>query len=258
MTARIVCVLLLCGSVGRAQGEPFDRFPLSPGAYDVDGKSGGLCRLGPGGGSLVIESADALSIVTRDGAKVHVDQYRPDGVTRLDGGFEGAALVATGAGAKLTLTPADGGAVVMRLQTPKQTSATTWTRAVPVASGAVTGIGGVFMKAQDGKKLREWYRQHLGLAMSPYGFAPIHWRELDDPAHVATTVWATFKPDSTHFDGPFMINYRVDHLDVLMKKLEKDGIKIERSEDEPGNGHFAWVRDGEGHLVELWEPAPGK
>jgi len=45
-------------------------------------------------------------------------------------------------------------------------------------------------------------------------------------------------------------------LEVLLKKLEKDGIKPERTEDEPGNGRFAWIRDGEGHLVELWEP-PG-
>ncbi len=43
-------------------------------------------------------------------------------------------------------------------------------------------------------------------------------------------------------------------LEVLLKKLEKDGIKPERTEDEPGNGRFAWIRDGEGHLVELWEP----
>jgi predicted enzyme related to lactoylglutathione lyase len=54
-----------------------------------------------------------------------------------------------------------------------------------------------------------------------------------------------------------MINYRVDRLDLLLEKLEKDGVKVERKEDEPGNGRFAWIRDGEGNLVELWEPPPG-
>lgn len=52
--------------------------------------------------------------------------------------------------------------------------------------------------------------------------------------------------------------FLVDSLALLLKKLEKDGVKVERTEDEPGNGgHFAWVRDGEGNLVELWEPKPG-
>ena len=92
---------------------------------------------------------------------------------------------------------------------------------------------------------------------SPWGISDLRWRELNDPARVAHTVWATFKPESKHFDGPFMVNYRVDHLDTLLKKLEKDGIKLERQEDEPGNGRFAWIRDGEGNLVELWEPPPG-
>ena len=54
-----------------------------------------------------------------------------------------------------------------------------------------------------------------------------------------------------------MINYRVDQLDALLKKLEKDGIKIERQEEAPGQGRFACIRDGEGNLVELWEPPPG-
>ena len=132
-----------------------------------------------------------------------------------------------------------------------------WTPSAAATSGVATGIGGVFFKAKDAKKLRGWYVQHLGLPPSQYGFVDIRWRELSDPFHVAHTVWATFKPESTHFDGPFMINYRVDRLDLLLKKLEKDGVKIERKEDEPGNGHFAWIRDGEGNLVELWEPPPG-
>jgi catechol 2,3-dioxygenase-like lactoylglutathione lyase family enzyme len=229
------------------------RVPFSPGAYLVDGKTDGFCRTGPGGKSLLVESAEALAVITSDGARVHVDRFADDGVLRLDGGFEGAALVVAGGGQKLTMVP-DNGAVVVRLgQKPPQR----WTRTAAATSGVATGIGGVFFKAKDAKKLRAWYAQHLGLPLSQYGFADVRWRELSDPFRVAHTVWATFKPESTHFDGPFMINYRVDKLDLLLKKLEQDGVKIERKEDEPGNGHFAWIRDGEGNLVELWEPAPG-
>ena len=91
-------------------------------------------------------------------------------------------------------------------------------------------------------------------------WSPFKWRERGDPARVGTTVWSLFRSDSKYFapsQASFMINYRVDQLDALLKKLETDGVKIERKEDEPGNGRFAWIRDGEGNLVELWEPPPG-
>jgi catechol 2,3-dioxygenase-like lactoylglutathione lyase family enzyme len=194
-----------------------------------------------------------MTVITSDGAKVHVDRFAEDGVSRLEGGFQGSALVVAGGGQKLTMVPEDGGVVVRVGQKPPQK----WTRTAPATSGVATGIGGVFFKAKDPKKLIGWYVQHLGLPPTPYPFLDLRWRELTDPFHVAHTVWATFKPESTHFDGPFMINYRVDRLDLLLKKLEADGVKVERKEDEPGNGHFAWIRDGEGNLVELWQPAPG-
>lgn len=33
----------------------------------------------------------------------------------------------------------------------------------------VTGIGGIFFKCKDPKKMREWYESHLGLATNEYG-----------------------------------------------------------------------------------------
>ena len=33
----------------------------------------------------------------------------------------------------------------------------------------VTGIGGIFFKCQDPKKLRAWYQVHLGLNTNDYG-----------------------------------------------------------------------------------------
>ena len=42
----------------------------------------------------------------------------------------------------------------------------------------VTGIGGVFFKAKDPEKLREWYRTHLGIEAESWG-AVFRWR--DDP-----------------------------------------------------------------------------
>ena len=253
MANRLVVLLGVLGLSGAVEAEPLSQLPISPGAYLIDGKTDGFCRLGPGGKSLIVETAEAIAVITIADAKVHVDRFAEDGVQRLDGGIEGAALVAAGGGQKLTMARENGAVVVRFGQKPPQK----WTSTTAATSGAATGIGGVFFKAKDAKKLRGWYVQHLGLPPSPYGIVDLRFRELTEPFRVAHTVWATFKPESTHFDGPFMINYRVDRLDLLLTKLEKDGVKIERKEDEPGNGRFAWIRDGEGNLVELWEPAPG-
>lgn len=248
--------VLLSGLTARAEDKKFEKWPLSPGAYQLDGKSDVFCRLGPGGSALVVESPDALYLFTVDGSKIHLDQFRADGVARLEGELAGAALVLAGGDTRLTFSP-EGGGVSVQMQTPRQKTSIRWTRVTAPGQGVATGIGGVFFKARDAKKLRGWYEQHLGLPASKWGFVDLRWRELNEPSRVAHTVWATFKPESKHFDGPFMVNYRVDDLDAVVKKLEKGGIKIERKEDEPGNGRFAWVRDGEGNLVELWEPAPG-
>ena len=33
----------------------------------------------------------------------------------------------------------------------------------------VVGIGGIFFKARDTERLRAWYREHLGLAITDWG-----------------------------------------------------------------------------------------
>ena len=43
----------------------------------------------------------------------------------------------------------------------------------------VTGIGGIFFKCKDPKKVREWYKTHLGLNTNQYG-AVFEWRQVAD------------------------------------------------------------------------------
>jgi hypothetical protein len=45
----------------------------------------------------------------------------------------------------------------------------------------VTGIGGIFFKCKDIKKVKEWYRKHLGLNTDDYG-TTFEWRQADDPS----------------------------------------------------------------------------
>jgi predicted enzyme related to lactoylglutathione lyase len=118
----------------------------------------------------------------------------------------------------------------------------------------VTGIGGIFFKAKDPDKLREWYRQHLGIESEKWGFA-FQWS--DDPKRDGgVTAWNIF-PDSTkYFDPstqPFMINFRVANLEELVTALRAEGVDVPKTDDSEF-GKFAWVMDPEGNRVELWEP----
>ena len=119
----------------------------------------------------------------------------------------------------------------------------------------VTGIGGIFFKAKDPDKLREWYRRHLGIESESWGFA---FRWSDDPqTDGGTTAWSIF-PDSTKYfapsDKPFMINLRVADLHSLLEQLRTDGVAVDAKTDESEFGKFGWVMDPEGNRVELWEP----
>jgi len=119
----------------------------------------------------------------------------------------------------------------------------------------VTGIGGIFFKAEDPKSLKEWYREHLGIDAGDYG-ATFNWRDNNDPTKQGQTIWTPFPKDTKYFDpgtAPFMINYRVADLDGLVKALREEGVEVKSESSE--YGHFAWISDPEGNRIELWEPA---
>lgn len=114
----------------------------------------------------------------------------------------------------------------------------------------VTGIGGIFFRAQDPETLTEWYRTHFG-----FGGGDGFWRQSE-----GNTVFAPFRADTSYFpfDRQFMLNFRVDDLDEMIAKLAAAGIEAETRPDEwddPGIGRFARVHDPEGNAIELWEPA---
>jgi predicted enzyme related to lactoylglutathione lyase len=123
----------------------------------------------------------------------------------------------------------------------------------------VTGIGGIFLKAEKPEQLSAWYAQTLGLTLSPYGGVDFEWREKGSPEKPGKTVWALF-PENTEYFGPgeqqAMVNYRVDDLDELLQQLETAGVEIDLRRQSDENGRFAWIVDPEGNRVELWEPAP--
>ena len=119
-----------------------------------------------------------------------------------------------------------------------------------------TGIGGIFFKCKDPKKVREWYKIHLGLNTNAYG-AVFEWRQGADTTKKGFTQWSPFIDKTKYFEPStkeFMINYRVENLDALLKQLLKDSVTIVDKVETAEYGKFIHIMDIEGNKIELWEP----
>lgn len=114
----------------------------------------------------------------------------------------------------------------------------------------VTGIGGIFFRAQDPDALHAWYQKHLGITQPDVAV----WLQEAGP-----TVFSPFAADSDYFPAgkQWMLNLRVDDLPGLIATLQAAGIPVETRADWDGDGsygHFARIHDPEGTPIELWQP----
>ena len=122
----------------------------------------------------------------------------------------------------------------------------------------VTGLGGVFFKAEDPKKMKDWYGKHLGLPVNEYG-CTFEWIDPNnkDAKEFAQTAWNPFPKDTKYFqpsEKQFMFNYRVENLVELLKALKEEGVQIVGEIQEYPYGKFGHILDPEGNKIELWEP----
>ena len=124
--------------------------------------------------------------------------------------------------------------------------------------GRITGLGGVFFKADDPERLHAWYQNHLGMKREG-GPVMFHWREKDRD-QPGMTVWSLFAKDTKYFEpgkASFMLNYRVENLDALLETLRSQGVWVDDKRENSEFGKFAWIMDPEGNRIELWEPPAG-
>ena len=94
--------------------------------------------------------------------------------------------------------------------------------------GHVTGIGGVFIKGKDPKALATWYRDVLGMPVQAWGGAALR---NDAPGYPPKTAWSVFDASSDRFapsTSAFMINYAVDDMDAMLKRLQDHGVTVLR------------------------------
>jgi catechol 2,3-dioxygenase-like lactoylglutathione lyase family enzyme len=120
----------------------------------------------------------------------------------------------------------------------------------------VTGIGGIFFKCKDPKRMKEWYRAHLGLDTDDYG-TNFEWRQGGNPALKGFTQWSPFAGETTYFDpsaSDFMVGYRVENIEELVELLKAEGVTVLDSIEAFEYGKFVHILDLEGNKVELWEP----
>lgn len=120
----------------------------------------------------------------------------------------------------------------------------------------VTGIGGIFFFSDNPKETKEWYSKNLGLETNEWG-STFESRNADRPDEINYLQWSPFKTGNKYFapsKREFMINYRVQNLEGLLKKLQANGVNILDSVETVEYGKFVHIMDSDGNKIELWEP----
>ena len=120
----------------------------------------------------------------------------------------------------------------------------------------ITGVGGIFFKTEDPDKIKEWYKNNLGLNTDQWG-TNFEWYQGSDSSKKGFTQWSPFNEESQHFapsSKDFMINYRVVYLEKLVDKLKNNGVTILDSIESFEYGKFVHIMDNDGNKIELWEP----
>ena len=129
-----------------------------------------------------------------------------------------------------------------------------WAHSAAEGPGRATGIGGVFLTSEDPAALKGWYQRHLGMPMDEHGVM-FEWKTLDSKRGV--TQWSVMRKGSEYLapsKAPYMINYRVDHLETLVERLKADKVQVLDAVEVTPYGNFVHVLDCDGNKVELWEP----
>ena len=110
----------------------------------------------------------------------------------------------------------------------------------------VLGIGGLFFRSRDPKKLAEWYQVNLGIDHQV-------WQQA-----AGATAFTPFGMDTDYFGSKqqaWMVNFRVRSLDAMVTQLQKSNIEVKVDPEKYPYGRFARLHDPEGNPIELWEPA---
>jgi predicted enzyme related to lactoylglutathione lyase len=117
----------------------------------------------------------------------------------------------------------------------------------------VLGVGGVFFKSPDPKRLYAWYAKWLGMELGDWGTV---YFPKDMPTN-GQTVWSAFPSETNYFEpstNNFMFNLIVDNLKEALNQVKEGGAEVIGDIEKMEFGLFGWFVDPDGNKVELWEP----
>ena len=125
-----------------------------------------------------------------------------------------------------------------------------------IPAGHVTGVGGIFFKCSNPDSLKSWYTKNLGMPMDQFGTVFVWYQGAASTQH-GYTQWSAFKKTTKYFlpsEKDFMINYRIDNMDALLKRLRENKVTICDTVETYDYGKFLHIMDCDGNKIELWEP----
>lgn len=116
----------------------------------------------------------------------------------------------------------------------------------------ILGVNAIIVYANNPAALAEWYARRLGLATLENADDGNFYGEIEDYHTGLTFQFAIFKAEAplTAAGRGLMVTYRVDDLDVFVRQLEAEGLRLDRLT--LAYGRFARLRDPEGNPIELW------
>ena len=117
---------------------------------------------------------------------------------------------------------------------------------------SVLGIGGIFFRSERPEELRAWYARHLGVELEPYGGATFRAQAGDVTVGMySTPARTTFRVSSLRCSTTAW-----GDLDAMLAQLRGGGVEVKDEIVDSEHGRFAWAKDLEGRLLELWQPPP--
>jgi predicted enzyme related to lactoylglutathione lyase len=121
-------------------------------------------------------------------------------------------------------------------------------------SGKVIGIGGIFIRCKDPKRMNQWYEDVLGMTPNEYGVLFSFNGKQQKKGYLQL---GTFPAGTDYFgekNQQSMLNFRVDNMLAIIEKLKRNEVKILNQVEEFPYGKFLHIEDPEGNRIELWEP----
>ena len=119
----------------------------------------------------------------------------------------------------------------------------------------VTGIGGIFFTSDNPGESKEWYQKNLGIQMDDYG--AVFESKGSNSDKLQYLRWSLFNTETDYFlpsSKQFMINYRVQNIEGIVKQLKEKNVTVVDSIVSYDYGKFVHLMDPDGNKIELWEP----